>query len=385
MNTNRQRPTWVDEEPLVQYVLNLFLDQIDRNVKTQFRVNTKNTPELFDFVDDDPQYLWHLLKSLDNEYHILSVQKQRGKTGRDANDNALVVFNPDKEQQVRLWLNRPAFGPYSLTWNERFEKVHHVFEDNGAALEAPLRVEGRSAGEVLQAFARLADEINSPQTLRNLSAKCFWGDSKFLDNKSDLIYSLFPQASMALQTRPIMMNVVLPEQIAEVIFVENQDSFLMLKQLADTHPRFLRTAFVYSSGFKGTALGVRKKGEAIFSCLNLPTDDLLKKFQAWWFDFGDAPSYFWGDMEYAGLAILKALRRSFDGMQAWQPGYELMMQFHDKGHGHQIRDSKKMRQLDPGTCGCSYADDVILPAIRNSQRFLDQEIIALHEFTIATQ
>ncbi|WP_096085664.1 Wadjet anti-phage system protein JetD domain-containing protein [Agaribacterium haliotis] len=380
MNAYRQRPSWVDEEPLVQEILNRFLDQCDRSVKAQLRVSAKSTPELFDYVDDDPQYLWHLLKSLDNEYHILSVQKQRGKSGRDANENALLVFNSDQEALVRAWLNRPAFDPYTLTWNERFAKVHHVFEDNGAALEKPLRVEGRSAGEVLQAFASLAEQIATPQTLRNLSAKCFWGDSKFLDNKFDLVCALFPQASMAIEPRPIMMNVVLPDQLDEIIFVENQDSFLMLKQLADLNPRFMHSAFVYSSGFKGSSLTVRKKGNAIFSTLNSASPEMLIEFQRWWFDGGEAPCYFWGDMDYAGLAILRALRKSFEGMQAWQPGYELMMSFHDKGHGHQIRDSKKMKQLDPGTCGCRYADDVLLPAIRSSQRFLDQEIVALREF-----
>lgn len=384
MNSIRQRPNWVDEEPLIQDVLNRFLDQIDRNVKTQFRVNTKTAPELFDHMDDEPEYLWHLLKTLDNEYHVLTINKQRGRTGHDAYENAQLSFNHDKEQLIRQWLNRPAFDPYTLTWNNTFDKICHLFEDGGEALRTPLRAEGRSAAEVLQGFAKLADEITRTQTVRNLSAKCFWGDSKFLDNKFELICQLFPQASHNILPRPILMNIALADDIEEVIFVENQDSFLMLKHIAEKDHRFLKTAFVYSSGFKGTSANIRKRGQVLFSILGKHNGDALKLFEKWWFDDVGAKlgAYFWGDMDYAGMGILKALRKSFTDVQAWQPGFELMLHFHKLGHGHTIRDSKKMQQLDPGTTGCRYADDVILPAIRASQRFLDQEIIASRDFAL---
>lgn len=378
MNSSRQRPNWVDEEPLIQDVLNRFLDQLDRNVKTQFRVNNKSAPELFDHQEDDPQYLWHLLKTLDNEYHVLTISKQRGKTGHDSYDNAQLSFNQDKETLIRDWLNRPAFDPYTLTWNETFAKVSHVFEDGGEALRIPLRSQGKSASEVLQGFANVAKEINTTQTLRNISAKCFWGDSKFLDGKHNLICQLFPQASHNILPRPVLMNIALCDDIEKVIFVENQDSFLMLKHIAEKEHRFIKTAFVYSSGFKGTSSNIRKKGEVLFSTLGLTSASAMNEFEQWWFGQSHHPisAHFWGDMDYAGMSILKALRKSFTDVTAWQPGFELMRNFHKQGHGHTIRDSKKMQQLDPGTTGCVYADDILLPIIRSSQRFLDQEIIA---------
>lgn len=384
MNSIRQRPNWVDEEPLIQDVLNRFLDQVDRNVKTQFRVNNKSAPELFDHQDDEPEYLWHLLKTLDNEYHVLTINKQRGRTGRDAYENAQLSFNLDKEPLIRQWLNRPAFDPYTLTWNDTFKKVFHLFEDGGEALATPLRAEGRSASEVLQGFAKLAEEINRSQTLRNLSAKCFWGDSKFLDNKHELVCQLFPQASHNILPRPILMNIALAEDISDVIFVENQDSFLMLKNLADKDHRFIKTAFVYSSGFKATSANVRKRGQVLFSILGDSNPAAVRTFENWWFGSKEKEiqSYFWGDMDYAGMSILKALRRSFVDVYAWKPGFQLMLDFHKDGHGHTIRDSKKMQQLDPGTTGCPFSDDIILPAIRSSQRFLDQEIIASREFAV---
>ena len=383
MNSIRQRPNWVDEEPVIQDVLNHFLDQIDRNARTQFKINNKTTPELFDHIDDDPQYLWHLLKTLDNEYHVLSINKQRSRAGQRSYENAQLSLNPEKEALVRSWLNRPAFDPYTLTWKNGFEKIEHLFEDGGRALQQPLRVEGKSADEVLKGFAALANEITKTQTLRNLSAKCFWGDSKFLDGKLDLISELFPHASHNILPRPILMNIALNDDFNEIIFVENQDTFLMLQCLSERDHRFSRTAFVYSSGFKGTSRTVRKRGHVLFSSCQATNASTRHRFEQWWHDktLATTPCYFWGDLDYAGMAILKSLRQSFENIRAWQLGYELMMQFHSDGHGHKIRDSKKMKQLDPGTTGCALADDVLLPMIRSTQRFLDQEVIASRDFS----
>ncbi len=381
MNSFRNRPSWVDEEPLIQSMLHGFLDQIERNIKPLFRVNEKSAPELYDYIDDDPKYLWDLVKTLDNEYHVVTVKKQRSKPGRDSFENAQILLNPDKEGQIRQWLNRPAFDPYTLTWNDYFDKIAHLFEDGGTALEAPLRVEGKTAAEVLQGFALLAAAINTPQTLRNLSAKCFWGDSKFLDDKLELLQKLFSQASHNIQPRPVMMNISLTEDFNEVIFIENLDSFLMMKQLTDKDHRFVKTALVYSSGFKGTSTTIRKRGEVVFSALSLGNKEQLKTFESWWLKNHEQKihCFFWGDMDYAGLSILAALRKSFPQIEAWQPGFELMLQLHEQGLGHKIRDSKKMQQLDPGTTGCRYADDVLLPAIRSAQRFLDQEVVAYED------
>ena len=381
MNAFRPRPSWLDEEPVLQRILNDLLDQLERNIKPFFRVSPKTAPELFDTIDDDPRYLWDLVKTLDKEYHVISVRTQRGRAGRAQQGSAQIAFNLDKEPQVREWLNRPAFDPYTLTWNEALEKHRNTFEDRGEALEVPIRVESKTASEVVQSFAKLASEISTPQTLRNLSSKCFWGDLKFLDSHSNLVHALYPEASHNILPRPIMLNISLPDDIHEVIFVENQDSFVMLKQLAQKNPRFIKTAFVFSSGFKATSPVIRRKGQVLFSVVSGTSSEALNQFEQWWFnrESTDIRPYFWGDMDYAGITILKSLKQSFQDISAWKTGYEIMLKFHSDGHGHKIRDSKKMQQLDPGTCQCRYTDDEILPAIRHSQRFLDQEIVASND------
>lgn len=56
-------------------------------------------------------------------------------------------------------------------------------------------------------------------------------------------------------------------------------------------------------------------------------------------------------------------------MRAWRPGYEPMVTALQSDTAHRADDRG---QVDPGVTGCSYADEVLLPAIR---RFggLDQE------------
>lgn len=83
------------------------------------------------------------------------------------------------------------------------------------------------------------------------------------------------------------------------------------------------------------------------------------------------PCHFWGDLDYAGIAILKALRLRFPGIEAWQPGYALMLK--QLAGGHRAGDTGKQEQVDPGGSGCPYADRQLLPAMRQQGRFLDQE------------
>lgn len=379
MNTLRTRPKWVDEEPLVQAILTRFLDQIDRGVKPLFRINEKNTPALYDFQNEDPYYLWDLLKSLDKEYHALTIKKQRIKSGRESFENAQLFFNPDKEPLIRDWLNRPAFDPYTLNWAATLERLRPEFEDFGQALDQPLREQGKSASDILNGFALLSRQLGRAQSLRNLSAKCFWGDSKFLDHRLDLIQALFPQASATIIRRPIILNIVIPEDFDQILFIENQDSFLMLSRLVNVAHRFSRSALIYSAGFKGSARNIRRKDAVVFSTINTPSSEQIRELEQWWCSppqENTLPCYFWGDLDYSGLAILASLRQSFTQIEAWKTGYEAMLVMHDAGAGHEKKYSKKHAQVAPKATGCAYADEVLLPLIRNSERFLDQEVVS---------
>jgi len=85
------------------------------------------------------------------------------------------------------------------------------------------------------------------------------------------------------------------------------------------------------------------------------------------------PCHFWGDLDYAGIAILKSLRRRFPTIEAWKPGYALLLE--QLSDGHMVGEAGKQEQVDPGDSGCRYADRQLLPAIRRHARFLDQEAV----------
>ncbi|MFT7559886.1 MAG: hypothetical protein ACI93R_001801 [Flavobacteriales bacterium] len=381
MNDLRQAPLWVTEEIFIQNLLLHFIDKIKRGVKVQIRVNPKNTPQLYDHQNDDPGYLWSLVKVLDKEYHLLSIKKQRAQGHQESYENAQINFNLDKEPLLRHWLNQPAIDAYALIWQQGLDKIRNGFEDRGYALQNPVRAEGIPGDAILKGFKKLAQELHQPQTLRNLSSKCFWGDSKFLDSRQDLVYNTFPYASKTIQPRELLINVYLPDTFNSIVFVENQDSFLLLAEACKTNDTLVHTALIYSAGFKATAKGSRMRGHAKFSYINTVTSATANTFSSWWRRESQKKliCYFWGDLDFSGMSILGSLKKNFETLTAWQPAYQLMLSYLDTGLGHSAKDAHKDRQRPPEKTHCQYSDEILLPCLLDSQRFLDQEVLALHE------
>ncbi|WP_185236613.1 Wadjet anti-phage system protein JetD domain-containing protein [Teredinibacter franksiae] len=378
----RTRPRWVDEEPMVAGLLDTFLHKLEKGHRLTMRVNSKTLPELFDFDSGENKYLWSLVKSLNNEYHIVSIRYARNKPFQEPYDNAQLVFNEEKEELVREWLNRPALDPYALVWQDTLRKHKDRFEDHGQTLaEQMIRLPDQGAEQTLRAFARLGGELQKPITLRALSARCFWGDSKFLDHREELVRALYPSASHNLLPRPVIMTVCLSSKIDRVIFIENQDSFLALTQLDLDN-----TTLVYCAGFRGTATRVRERGKVAFTFFgNLPTPAQQQAFEQWWFAEDDNTSVkvrFWGDLDFAGMSILKALKQTFPDIDAWRTGYRPLLEMLAQRLGHEHESSGKERQKDPELTGCELADLELLPAMRESGEFVDQEAVLVGELEI---
>jgi hypothetical protein len=92
------------------------------------------------------------------------------------------------------------------------------------------------------------------------------------------------------------------------------------------------------------------------------------------------PMRFFGDLDFAGLAILRALRSNLPAIQAWPPGYDALMAAGDQGLAHTPEEADKAEQRDGGATGCPYADDKLLPWLRGHGRFVDQELYCMpHE------
>ena len=380
-------PVWISDFEEIRTLLSQFIDKLEKGTRLLIRLTEKSVPLLFDYNNPNSKTVWSLIQRLASEYNVLSIELDKNKSGSETYDNAKLRFLPESEEIVRYWLKRPRVVPYKDQWQIAVETRSWPDSTNSVFVrDNPLAIDGRSALQVAENLSRLANRTVSetePQTLRALSASHFWGDSKFLDTKRDYLESAF--SDCRLQERPVLVNIFVPEDFAKVLFVENQDTFLMLVTklscTRDLSDEFKEIALVYAAGFKGAAARIRDKSGYVFSEVSRSTHGTYEDFTRWWEFHSDkyVPTYFWGDLDYSGLAILSALRSVFDDMKAWKPGYEVMLRFLEQGVAHPVSNKNKGAQSDPGETGCSYADQELLTALRRAELFVDQEAVSFTE------
>lgn len=377
-------PPSVQEEALIGRLLHRFIDMIDNNAKRlAITLNSKSCPELYDFQDEHAGYLWSVLQALENEHAVFSIRLAKNRARLDQPyEKARLSFNPACEALVRDWLGRARVAPSVAAWTAALVMARERFTGDISVLEhTPVVVAHKPAEQVLEAVIEMAQVLVRPVSLRELSALCFWGDSKFLQQREDWVRALYPQQAHYLTSRPLLVNLYLPLQLQQVLFVENHESFLRLSAQSPQH-----TALVYSAGFRAAAARIREPGQAVFSYLNLPPPlAVAEAFSRWWFAHSDAPQpvcYFWGDLDYSGMGILAKLNPLFGAVCAWRPGYDRMLEALQAGRGHVPALADKRKQVDPGTTGDAYADTQLLPAMRRLGCFLDQEYLASQTFTL---
>ncbi len=82
------------------------------------------------------------------------------------------------------------------------------------------------------------------------------------------------------------------------------------------------------------------------------------------------------------MNILKALKVNFDNIDAWERGYDMMLEEVKKGFGHTPEMAGKERQimLNDNIVGCSYADKSVAPILSKEALFIDQEIVFFGDF-----
>ena len=377
-------PAFLDD-PFVISLLNRLLTNIDKGRVRPLQVNSKTLPALFDYNSDNTEYLWSLIVSLAEEYAVFSIQLARQSSGLEVYEKARLILEPGGEALLRHWLQRPRVEAYSLSWQRAVQAKAQFFVAAGKALLVkPIRRQGKTAEEVVSGFVQAAMILREPVTLRALSAKCFWADSKFLDAREELVRCLLPNADVYLLTRPLLIHVAMAEQTEQVLFVENQDTFLQLLTVHRSSPALKNTTLVYSAGFRAASSRIRQRGATQFSYVQTLDDGYFLDFDRWWFTEGPSAitCFFWGDLDYAGMAILAALEKSFVGIRAWQPGYKAMLRYHGEGLSHTGEAAAKARQIDPGSMHCSYGNNILLPLLRTTQRFVDQEVVSMDDLLI---
>jgi len=371
------KPRWLDEQPEIRQLLHQLIDKLDarpaesRRHPPAITVNPKMFPELFQQQGEQADHLWLMVKQLAGQFHVIEI---RPDPKRDP-------FSPEyaaarirlvlaAETQLRAWLDRPATPTPQQQWQQAVDRYQPMFPGDCQRLRSRnIPVPGKTPEQVVAAFAKIIQYQHQVLTLRQLSARCFWGLSKFLDPREKLLQGLYPD--IALLARPVLVHVHLPQQPQGVLFVENLDSYIQMIQKPRTGTESL--ILVYSAGFRGAAKRIRNRDGVLLHFHG--EDDLTTAFSEWW--YGDMqtgwPVWFWGDLDYSGMSILAALKQRFAEIVAWQPGYQPMLQLLRSGNGHALDVGDKQGQVDPGMTGCGYADRQLLPAMRELERFLDQE------------
>lgn len=378
-------PKWVVDNAFIARLLSLFIDQCDhsKTVRFQKTINPKTTPELFDYDNADTDYLWRLIDSkLNQEHNIIErIQYRRVASTAEKYEKAILYFNRNSEDLVRTWLQRPAQQSYARQWHDALDSYPQF---RSTSLNQAIRIKDLAAVDIVAGFARIEQTLLSLSSesekisLRGLSARCFWGDSKFLDTRRDLIDQVFELSESVVVPRAIMLSAYIPTLLSELIFIENFDSFLSTVNAIKLSSKSDSTAVVYSAGYRGSANLIRSIGHSQFVTINSVEHDVFNNFHQWWFQQSKLPvkTYFWGDLDYEGMRILKALNKNFPKTRAWKLAYDMMLTYHQNGLGHSPQMANKQYQLEPELSGCAYADTELIPTLLSSQRFIDQEVVS---------
>lgn len=371
------RPVWLTDEVDIASLLNAVLDRFDRQPgdarQRQVILPAEKYLQSLGHADALSDQLWAMVRELER-LGLLRIRPASRNSFDHEWKAAKLAFAPASEPVLREWLGRERTERAMQLWRRAVESQAGAFPRGcEALLNRRVVIRGHSPEEVVAAFASIA-ALKGPLTLRQLSAAVFWGDSKVLDNRADLIAGLFPE--LEIRERPLVISVFLPQLYQGTLFIENQDTYVTA---VDGFPEQCRNlALVYAAGFRGAASYIRARTSVLLHYAGPGAAALQPQFERWWFerDASLGPCALWGDLDFAGMQILKALRSRFEGLTAWRPGYELMLETLRKRGGYSSSAATDPAQTDPQFTGCPFADSVLLPAIRQYGQF-DQESTAL--------
>ena len=329
------------------------------------------------------EQLWADIQYVATRHRLFDVQPSSKRRLDDPSWlDAKLVFHGPAEDSIREWLGRPLEDPNEIEWQEALAQCSGRFECSLETLTVPALPPGFSGYlDLIRCWIKVGDILRNVQVIswRQLAARCFHGDSKFLDSsgQQSFLRRLYPSLSSKLLDRPVLLHLVLPELVEQVMLIENQDTFLCL---ADAPPA--NTAVVYSEGYRAGATRIREAGIAQFSVFNPQACGDLSQFKQWWLgaEHRDWATFFWGDLDYAGMDIAASLRASFGGLECWQPGYGPMLEYLLQGGGHLASQADKEEQrLANREDRCPYSAQKLIPALDQCSRFVDQEWLPVAE------
>ncbi|WP_315832460.1 Wadjet anti-phage system protein JetD domain-containing protein [Bradyrhizobium prioriisuperbiae] len=380
-------------DPLAKRILGNALDRLDRLLPEgrtnaiRIPIDQNTAPEIFKAeTNADREIAWHVLEVLvDAGIGTLAYRRAARHGSRENRQPAFEISTAlANENRLRAFYDRPRPGlKYSEEWRCLVRSSDLDSDIKAAILDVPVSIPGRSATEVFSRLISIRALYDHRETLylREVSSRTFWGLSKVLDNRSDLVAALLGLAECPYPAQPIHLNVYFVGPFSWILFVENKTSFeraIRDAREALLHGRFspyAGAALIYSSGFMGTAGRMRKPSgcRTFYSLDTVSNASEIRAFDAAFHSNIDVCAAFWGDLDHTGMAILSSLRTIFPSARAWEPGYAPMLVRLDAGEGHAPEEAKKGGQKPILSTGCGYADNIVIPALVKHGRFIDQE------------
>lgn len=380
-------------EQLARRLLGSALDRLDRSLPedranaVRIPIDEKTAPEIYrPETNADREIAWHVLEVL-VDAGVGTIEYRRAARHGSREDRRPVFqlsTAPANEGRLRAFYGRPRPGlKYSEEWRALVQSSDLDDRAKAAIAGLPVVIAGRSAADVFSRLVSIRDRHEPAESLhlREVSTRTFWGLSKVLDSRTDLVAALLGLPECPYPTQPIHLNVYFAGAYSWLLFVENKTSFeraIRDAREALVHGRtsaYAGAALVYSSGFMGTSGRMREpSGSRIFYCLDgVSSANQVAAFEAAFYTDADVDAAFWGDLDHAGMAILSSLRGSFPFARAWEPGYAPMLARLGAGEGHDPEEARKSGQRSIAATGCPYADGFLIPALAKHGRFIDQE------------
>ncbi|HKR45813.1 MAG TPA: hypothetical protein VJU59_40160 [Paraburkholderia sp.] len=352
----------------------------ERNVR--LRLDEKTVPSLYQLTDGDALRLHELLieELAASGWIRLHMSPQREFAGFLERAPVLELLDfASLASWAKFESRKEAWDRQLLGYLNRVpENSLGVYRDAliGYFARNPLpALQGLPHEEVLSCVVELASVCQSAirLPLRELSAKIFHGRSKVLDNRGELL-RLLGASDGQFYEPPVQLLTSAPPDFTQALFVENLVTF---ERMADTEDaRWRGIALVFASGFRGSARRLRKPdGSTIYIRARRGggTDASPAALSRWLYDGDAIPVRFFGDLDYSGINILSSLREVFPSTQAWRPGYQYLAQLLCMGGGHLPDMADKEGQVEGVATGCDFSDKVLVPLMRATGRFVDQE------------
>lgn len=388
---------WLYNNSVIAQALPHLINIIENKGVSSFEVNEYTLPDLFTPIslnktqqksqtttsNTTVKQRWELFVDiLEHQHQVIQSQIDITQaTEEQPFMGALIFVNANKEKTVRRWFSRLRYHRYEQEWTECLQNNLASFPVP-KALSTPIHYPGMTAKEIILGFISLSHELaNLAQqqqlmSLRTLSARCFNGDSKFLDNRRSLLDNVYFDTAKQIQARVIMMSVYIPKQLNSAIFVENFDSFRSTVAAVKKSKLIHTTAVVYSAGYRASASLIRQSENTQFVTINHVNSATYSAFSDWWFSKKQHVAvYFWGDLDFDGMGILKSLRGQFTNAQAFKPAYRKIMHYHQNGIRYKPKHKANAGQTDPGITGCEFVDTQLLPLLRKEGFYTDQEVL----------